>query len=76
MIKFYYIRSPNPMKVALLLEEAELAYTPVPVDTRKGHQFTPEFLAINPNAKVPALVDGDVTVFDVREAVSVRASTP
>ena len=35
-----------------------------PVDTRKGDQFKPEFLAINPNAKTPALTDGDVAIFD------------
>ena len=64
MIKFYYNLAPNPTKVALFLEEAELPYEPVPVDTRKGEQFAPAFLAINPNAKVPAIVDGDVKVFD------------
>ena len=64
MIKFYYSGAPNPMKVALMLEETGLPYEPVPVDTRKGEQHKPEFLAINPNAKVPAIVDGDVTVFD------------
>ena len=64
MIKFYYSGAPNPMKVALFLEEAGLQYEPVPVDTRKGQQHAPEFLKINPNAKVPAIVDGDVTVFD------------
>ena len=64
MIKFYYSGAPNPMKVALMLEETGLAYEAIPVDTRKGEQHTPEFLAINPNAKVPAIVDGDVAVFD------------
>jgi GST-like protein len=64
MLKFYYNAAPNPMKIALLLEELGLAYEAIPVDTRKGEQFSPDFLRINPNAKVPALVDGDVTVFD------------
>jgi len=64
MIKFYYSGAPNPMKVALFLEEAGLPYEPIPVDTRKGDQHKPEYLAINPNAKVPAIVDGDATVFD------------
>ena len=64
MLKFYYSGAPNPMKVALFLEESGLAYEPMPVDTRKGDQHKPEYLAINPNAKVPALVDGDATVFD------------
>lgn len=64
MLKFYYNGAPNPTKVALFLEEAELPYEPIPIDTRKGEQHTPEFLAINPNAKVPAIVDGDVTMFD------------
>jgi len=64
MIKFYYSGAPNPMKVALMLEETGLPYEAMPVDTRKGEQHKPEFLAINPNAKVPAIVDGDATVFD------------
>jgi len=64
MLKFYYHPSPNPAKVALFLEEAGLQYEVVPVDTRKGEQFTPAFLAINPNAKTPALVDGEAVVFD------------
>jgi GST-like protein len=64
MITFYYNLSPNPMKVALALEEMGLAYEPVPVDTRKGDQFAPAFLAVNPNGKVPAIVDGATTVFD------------
>jgi len=64
MLKFYFNGSPNPTKVALFLEEAGIAYEPVAVDTRKGDQFKPEYLAINPNAKVPAIDDDGVTVFD------------
>jgi len=64
MIKFYFNTAPNPTKVALFLEESGLPYEVVPVDTRKGEQHTPAFRAINPNGKVPAIVDGDATVFD------------
>ena len=64
MIKFYYHPSPNPAKVALFLEETGLPYELVPVDTRKGEQHQAAFTAINPNAKTPALVDGDAVVFD------------
>ena len=64
MIKFYFNGSPNPTKVALFLEEAGLAYEPHPVDTRMGDQFKPEFVKINPNAKVPVIVDGETIVFD------------
>ena len=64
MLKFYYSGAPNPTKVALLLEETGLPYEPIPVDTRKGDQHKPDYLAINPNAKVPAIVDGDAVVFD------------
>lgn len=66
MIQFYYSLAPNPMKVALCLEETGLPYELIPVDTRKGEQHAPAFLAINPNAKVPVIIDGDddATVFD------------
>ncbi|RTL22192.1 MAG: glutathione S-transferase family protein [Burkholderiales bacterium] len=64
MLKFYYSLAPNPMKVALLLEELGLPYEAIPVDTRKGEQHAPAFLALNPNAKVPVIVDGAITVFD------------
>lgn len=70
MIRFYYHPTPNPAKVALFLEEAGLAYETIPVDTRKGQQHTPSFRAINPNGKVPAIVDTEgpggkeVRVFD------------
>ena len=63
-MKFYYNTAPNPMKVALFLEEAGLDYEPIPIDSRQGAQFNPDYLAINPNAKSPSLVDGDVTIFD------------
>ena len=64
MLKFYFNGSPNPTKVALCIEEMGLPFEPVAVDTRKGDQFKPEFLKVNPNAKVPAIDDGGVLVFD------------
>lgn len=64
MLKFYFSGAPNPMKVALFLEEAGLAYEPIPVDTRKGDQFKPEFMKVNPNSKVPAIDDDGTLVFD------------
>jgi GSH-dependent disulfide-bond oxidoreductase len=64
MLKFYFNGSPNPTKVALFLEEAGLPFEAHPVDTRKGDQFAPAFLAVNPNGKVPAIIDDGVVVFD------------
>src|SRR5271168_4294653 len=64
MLKFYFNGAPNPMKVALFLEESGLPCELVPVDTRKGDQFKPEFLKVNPNGKVPAIDDDGVFVFD------------
>ncbi|MDE1184531.1 glutathione binding-like protein [Paraburkholderia sp.] len=64
MLSFYFHPSPNPMKVALMLEELHTPFKLVAVDTFKGEQHRPGFLSINPNAKVPAIVDDGVTVFD------------
>ena len=64
MLKFYFNGAPNPTKVALFLEESGLPFEPVPVDTRKGDQFKPDFLQVNPNGKVPAINDDGVFVFD------------
>lgn len=64
MIKYYFNAAPNPTKVTLFLQESGLDFDPVPVDIRKGEQFSPEFLAVNPNAKVPAIEDDGVKVFD------------
>ena len=64
MLKFYFNGAPNPNKVALFLEESGLPVELVPVDTRKGEQFKPEFLKVNPNGKVPAIDDDGVFVFD------------
>src|SRR5258708_7164535 len=57
MIRFYFHPTPNPAKVALMLEETSVAYQLMPIDTSKGEQHTPAFRAINPNGKVPAIVD-------------------
>lgn len=64
MIDFYFHATPNSMKVAVLLQELQLPFTLKPIDIFKGEQHAEAFTAINPNAKVPAIVDGDVTVFD------------
>ncbi|MGI9525035.1 MAG: glutathione S-transferase family protein [Hyphomicrobiaceae bacterium] len=64
MIQFYYNGAPNPMKVALFLEESGLEYEPIPLDTRAGDQHEPEFKSLNPNAKAPTIVDGETIVFD------------
>ncbi|WP_341363533.1 glutathione S-transferase family protein [Thalassospira sp. SN3W] len=59
MIRFYFHPTPNPAKISLFLEESGLPYEIHPVDTKKGEQHSPEFLTINPNGKVPAIVDTD-----------------
>jgi GSH-dependent disulfide-bond oxidoreductase len=64
VIKFYFHHTPNPLKVALFLEEAQLRYEVVPVDLMKAEQHEAGFRTINPNGKVPAIVDDGVVVFD------------
>jgi GSH-dependent disulfide-bond oxidoreductase len=64
MLDFYFNGSPNPSKVGLFLYETGLPFNPKPVDTRRGDQFKPEIAALNPNAKVPIIVDAGAVVFD------------
>jgi GST-like protein len=59
MIDLYYWPTPNGHKITLFLEEAGLPYTIRRVDIGKGEQFAPEYLAISPNNKMPAIVDHD-----------------
>ena len=59
MIDFYYWPTPNGHKITLFLEEARLSYRIHPVDINAGDQFKPEFLAISPNNRMPAIVDSD-----------------
>jgi GST-like protein len=58
-IDLYYWPTPNGWKITIMLEECALPYTVVPVDISKGEQFTPAFLAISPNNRMPAIVDRD-----------------
>lgn len=64
MIKLYFHPSPNPLKIALYLEETGTPYELIGVDTRKGEQHSADFKAINPNGKTPAMTDGDIRIFD------------
>jgi GST-like protein len=59
MIDFYYWTTPNGHKVTIFLEETGLPYSIKPVNIGKGDQFKPEFLAISPNNRIPAVVDND-----------------
>lgn len=66
MIDLYTFTTPNGRKASVMLEEVGLPYNTHVIDIRKGDQFTPEFVAINPNSKIPAIVDHDanITVFE------------
>ncbi|MDJ0799642.1 MAG: glutathione binding-like protein [Calothrix sp. MO_167.B12] len=66
MIDLYTFTTPNGRKPAIMLEEVGLPYTLHKIDISKGEQFTPEFIAINPNSKIPAIIDQEtgITVFE------------
>ncbi len=72
MIDLYYWTTPNGHKITIFLEEAELPYTIKPINIGKGEQFAPEFLAISPNNRIPAIVDHDRA--DGKEPLSVFES--
>ncbi|MBD2047002.1 glutathione S-transferase N-terminal domain-containing protein [Coleofasciculus sp. FACHB-64] len=66
MIDLYTFTTPNGRKASVMLEEVALPYNVHKIDITKGEQFTPEFVAINPNSKIPAIADQDtgMTVFE------------
>lgn len=64
MLTLYYHPTPNSLKVALVLEELAVPFEVATVDIFKGEQHAPAFRKVNPNGKVPAIVDDGVTVFD------------
>ena len=66
MIDLYTFTTPNGRKASIMLEEVGLDYNVHKIDITKGEQFAPEYIAINPNSKIPAIVDrdADMTVFE------------
>ncbi len=66
MIDLYFWPTPNGRKISIMLEECGLPYHVVPVDIGRGDQFSPEFLAISPNNRMPAIVDREpnISVFE------------
>src|SRR5258708_22610358 len=58
-IDLYYWPTPNGWKITIMLEECALAYTMIPVHISQGDQFKPQFLAISPNNRTPAILDHD-----------------
>lgn len=64
MIELYTWGTPNGRKVSIALEEMELEYAVKPIHIGQDEQFSPEFLAISPNNKIPAIRDGETSVFE------------
>lgn len=69
MIDLYYWPTPNGWKISIMLEECGLPYRVVPVNIMRGEQFTPEFLKIGPNNRMPVIVDpnaegGPISIFE------------
>jgi GSH-dependent disulfide-bond oxidoreductase len=66
MIDLYTFSTPNGRKASIMLEEVDLPYEVHKIDITKGDQFTPEYVSINPNSKIPAIVDREagITVFE------------
>lgn len=70
MIDLYTWKTPNGRKVSVMLEELGLSYEVHPIDIDRGEQFAPEYLALNPNNRIPTLVDREgpggkpITIFE------------
>lgn len=63
-LRLYAWPTPNAQKVSIMLEECAIPYDVVAVDINKGEQFAPDFLAISPNNRIPAIVDDGIALFD------------
>ncbi|MBV4397291.1 glutathione S-transferase N-terminal domain-containing protein [Advenella alkanexedens] len=72
MIDLYYWTTPNGHKITMFLEETGLEYKIIPVNISKGEQFSPDFLKIAPNNRIPAIVDHDP--IDKGEPISIFES--
>ena len=59
MIQLYTWGTPNGKKVSIMLEEVGIPYEVHPINLQKGDQFTPAYLAVNPNNKIPSIIDTD-----------------
>lgn len=59
MIDLYTARTPNGRKISIMLEECQLPYRVTMIDIGRGDQFQPQFLQINPNGKIPAIIDAE-----------------
>lgn len=68
MIDLYTAPTPNGHKVSILLEELGAAYRVIPVDISRGEQFRPDYVRLNPNARIPTIVDRDADDFAVFES--------
>jgi len=80
MITLYTWTTPNGRKVSILLEELGLAYEVKPINIGKGEQFSPEFIAVSPNSKIPAIVDdgapgGPLAIFESAAILTYLADT-
>ncbi|TXG87759.1 MAG: glutathione S-transferase family protein, partial [Rhodocyclaceae bacterium] len=62
MITLYTWATPNGRKISIMLEECGLPYVVKPIDITRDEQFSAPFVAINPNAKIPAIVDDEVPI--------------
>ena len=76
MIDLYYWTTPNGHKITIFLEEAKIRYTVLPVNISQGEQFKPDFLAISPNNRIPAIVDHqpEKSVSEERKSLSLFES--
>jgi GST-like protein len=81
-IDLYFWPTPNGWKISIMLEECGLPYVVHPVNIAEGEQFRPEFLAISPNNRMPAIVDHDgpggkpLSVFESGAILQISAARP